>query len=235
MQFAAMSTLAARTLPQQSQIINSLASTEVYLAIALLVIGTLLVIFGYKAYKFIVVFNCILLGMWLGGMLGQRAQVATVAAVLGALLLGAISWPLMKYAVAVCGGLVGAVIGMIVWVYCEQPVDMAWAGGLIGLVVLGMLSFILFKTSVILFTCVQGAAMFVLGVVALLVKYTAWSSEINSSLSNKPALMPILVGSVALLGLLWQHHWHGLIGHEGGKSGGGSSSSSGGTDSAKKK
>lgn len=218
--------LAIRTLPEESQIISSLPSTELFFAIALFVIGSLLVLFGYKAYKFIVVFNCIALGFWLGGILGQRAQIATVCAVVGALLFGAISWPLMKYAVAVCGGLVGAVIGMLIWAYCEQPVEMAWAGGLIGLVVLGMLSFILFKTSVILFTCVQGSAMLVLGATALLMKYTSWSSDINNNLVNKPALMPILISSVAILGLLWQHQRHGFIGHEGAPGSSGKSSSS---------
>ncbi len=125
----------------------------------------------------------------------------------------------MKYAVAVCGGLVGAVVGMAVWAYCEQPANMAWAGGLIGLIVLGMLSFILFKTSVILFTCVQGSIMFVLGSAALLIRYTPWASEVGNSLNHKPVLMPLLVSSIAALGLLWQHQRHGLIGNDGAPAG----------------
>jgi hypothetical protein len=213
--------LAARTLPAQSRVLEHLATAEVFFALSLLIIGVLLMLFGYTAHKWIVVFNCIALGFWLGGLLGQRAQIATVAAVIGALLFGAVSWPLMKYAVAVCGGLVGAVVGMVIWVYFDQPTNMAWAGGLVGIALLGMLSFILFKTSVILFTCVQGAAMFVLGTAALLIKYTPWSNEVDNSLAHKPVLMPLLVISVALLGLIWQHQQHGLIGNDGPGGGGG--------------
>lgn len=230
-------TLAAAVLPEQSKLLAHLATAEIYFPIALLIIGALFILFGFKAYKWVVVFNCIALGFWLGGLLGQKAQVATVAAVIGALLFGAISWPLMKYAVAVCGGLVGAVIGMVIWAYCEQPVDMAWAGGLVGLVILGMLSFILFKTSVILFTCVQGAAMLVLGTAALLIKTTPWATTIDSNLAGKPILMPLLVMSVAVLGLLWQHQKHGLIGNDGAPAGGGGKKSSSGpsaSDSGKK-
>ncbi len=212
-----LSLLASQTLPAQARILGTLAGAEVYFSIVLLIIGALFILFGYKAYKWIVVLNCVALGFWLGGLLGDRAQIATVAAVLGALLCGAISWPLMKYAVAICGGLVGAVIGMVLWAYFNQPVDIAWAGGLVGLTILGMLSFILFKTSVILFTCVQGAAMFVLGTSALLIKYTPWSSDIGANLTNKPVLLPLLVTSIALLGLIYQHQKHGLLGHEGGK------------------
>jgi hypothetical protein len=219
-----VTTLAAQTLPEQSKVLDSLAAAEVFFPTALLIIGMLLIFFGYKAYRAIVVFNCVALGFWLGGLLGERAQIATVAAVLGALLFGAISWPLMKYAVAVCGGLVGAVVGMAVWAYCEQPVDMAWAGGLTGLVVLGMLSFVLFKTSIILFTCVQGATMFVLGSSVLLMRYTPWASEVANSLNHKPVLMPLLVVSIALLGLIWQHQRHGLIGNDGAPTRGGGGS-----------
>src|SRR5207248_3732639 len=133
--------LAAQTLPEQSRVIDSLVGAEVFFAAALSIIGVLLMMFGFKAYRWIVVFNCVALGFWLGGLLGEKAQITTVAAVLGALLLGAMSWPLMKYAVAVCGGLVGAVVGMAVWAYCEQPPEMAWAGGLMGVAVLGLLCF----------------------------------------------------------------------------------------------
>lgn len=215
-----LSILAANTLPEQSRVLDSLVSAEVFFPTAFLIIGFLLILYGFKAYRWIVVFNCVALGFWLGGLLGERAQIATVAAVLGALLFGAISWPLMKYAVAICGGLVGAVVGMAIWAYCEQPVNMAWAGGLIGLVVLGMLSFILFKTSVILFTCVQGAAMLVLGSAALLIKFTPWSTEVGYSLNHRPVLMPLLVLSIAFLGLLWQHQKHGFIGNDGAPAGG---------------
>ena len=216
----------AAILPEQAKILTHLATAEIYFPIALLVIGSLFILFGFKAYKLIVVFNCIALGFWLGGLLVQRAQIATVAAVIGALLLGAISWPLMKYAVAVCGGLVGAVIGMVAWAYFDQPVGMAWAGGLVGLVILGMLSFILFKTSVILFTSLQGAAMLVLGTAGLLIKVTPWAKDINTNLTEKPILMPLLISSVAILGLLWQHQRHGLIGNDGAPPGASSKKSS---------
>ncbi len=215
--------LALQSLPEQQRLLTSLTESDLFFPVAFLVLGLLVVLFGYMAHRWIVVVNCVALGFWLGGLLGQRAQIATVAAVLGALLFGAISWPLMKYAVAVCGGLVGAIIGMAVWAYCEQPLNMAWAGGLVGLAVLGMLSFILFKTSVILFTSVQGALMFVLGAAALFIRYTPWSSQAQDAFTHRPILMPLLVLSIALLGLIWQHQKHGLIGNEGAPGGAGKS------------
>lgn len=224
--------LAAGVLPEQRQALESLGKAEVFFPIALLVIGVLLLLFGFKAHKAVVVFNCIALGFWIGQRLGEKAQIASVAAIIGAVLLGAISWPLMKYAAALCGGLVGAVVGMVTWQWFDLPPDLNWAGGLSGLILLGMLSFLLFKFSVILFSCIQGAAMLVLGVSALLIKYTPFNHDVANNLNNKPVLMPLLVFSVALLGIIFQQQKHGLLGGEGASK---ASSSSGSGDAKAKK
>ena len=155
--------------------------------------------------------------------------------IIGAVLLGAISWPLMKYAVAASGGMVGAIAGMSLWVYFGQPEADRWAGGLIGLVLLGMLSFVLFKASVILFSCIQGATMLVLGVCGLLMKYKPWENIVYTNLNNKPVLMPVIVFAVALLGIIHQHQKHGLLGDAGAGGGKGGGAPAGGGDAAKKK
>ena len=211
--------LAAQSLPQQARLLEVLSGAQVFFPVALCIIGALLMIFGFKAYRWIVLLNFVALGYYLGNLLGQRGQIGLVGAIAGALLMGAAALPLMKYGVALCGGLVGAVIGMVIWAYCEQPLDMAWAGGLVGLAVLGMLSFIWFKTTVILFTCVEGAAMLVLGTSALLIRFTPWSTQVDWSLAHRPVLLPLLVTCTAILGLFWQHQRHGLIGNDGAPSG----------------
>jgi len=218
-----MFTLASQSLPQQSQLLKDLADAKIYFPIALCVIGSLLMIWGYKAYKWIVLLNFIALGWFIGPMV-VRSQttndkggqdLAIVMAIAGAVLMGVLAWPLLRYAVAACGGLVGFVIGMVVWAYCDQPLNLAWAGGLVGLAILGMLSFVLFKTTVILFTSIEGAGMFVFGTCALLMHYAPWQKQVSTSLDTKPILLPLVVGTIAAIALFWQHQQHGLIGHEG--------------------
>ena len=231
-----VSLLAAHSLPQTSRILDVLAGAQLYFPIALIVIGALLMIFGFKAYRWIVLLNCIALGYWVGSMLGDRAQIGLIGGILGAVLMGAAAMPLMKYAVAACGGLVGMVLGMVVWAYCEQPLDMAWAGGLVGLAVLGMLTFILFKTTVIVFTSIEGAALLVLGLSALLIRYSPWSHQVDDQLTHRPILLPILVLSTAIVALFWQHQKHGLIGNDGapaGKAAGGGGGGGGGESKKK--
>src|SRR6185437_14179405 len=115
------SLLATSTLPEQGQLLHSLARAEVFFTALLLVVGALILLFGWKAYRWVVVTNCIALGYWVGNSLVDKAQIATVGAHVGAVLLGVVCWPLMKYAVALCGGIVGAIVGMAFWTYFQQP------------------------------------------------------------------------------------------------------------------
>ena len=56
----------------------------------------------------------------------------------GALLLGVLSWPLMKVTVSLMGALVGGMAGMLLWGYLftvagqPQLAPYAWTGGLLG-------------------------------------------------------------------------------------------------------
>jgi hypothetical protein len=226
--------LIAQTLPQQTQLLTDLINARILFPIALCAIGALLMAYGFKAYKWIVLSNFIAVGWWLGPLLVKNQlagkggdDLALVASIAGAVVMGLIASPLLRYTVAACGGMVGFIIGMVAWAYCDQPMNMNWAGGLMGMAVLGMLSFVLFKTTVILFTSIEGAALFVFGACALILRYQPWQEQVNTSLATKPVLLPLAIVTLTVIALFWQHQQHGLIGHEGapaaGKAGGASS------------
>jgi hypothetical protein len=223
MEAVMLDTLIAQNLPQQTQLLTDLTNARVFFPIALCIIGTLFMAFGFKAYKWIVLSNFAAIGWWLGPLLARKSphvgplsdDFTLLASIAGAVLMGLIAWPLLKYTVAACGGMVGFFIGMVVWAYCDQPLNMTWAGGLVGMVLLGMLSFVLFKTTVILFTSVEGAALFVFGICALGLQFQPWQEQIRASLNGRPILLPLAVGTLTALALFWQHQRHGLIGHEG--------------------
>jgi hypothetical protein len=218
-----------RILPQEVTVLEALSKAETFIPITVGIGGAAMILFGWKVYKWIVVLNCIALGFWVGNMMGEAAQITMVSAIIGGILLGAISWPMMKYAVALCGASVGFVLGMVVWTYFQpEHVKLAWAGGLVGLVLFGMLSFTLFKTNVILFTCVQGAAMLVLSASAILIKHSQWKTEVHQNLTQKPVLLPLLVIAVSAVGIFLQHRMHGLVGNEGSLNGAGKKPAGGG-------
>ncbi|MBC8107925.1 MAG: hypothetical protein H7Z14_15155, partial [Anaerolineae bacterium] len=110
------------------------------------------------------------------------------------------------------------------WRSCNLEPHLAWAGALIGLVAFGMLSFILFKTSVMMFTSLQGAVMLTFGILGLVFKYQSITPQIVQHLQVKPFLLPLAIFIPTILGLIYQQHQanEGATSSGGGGGGGGS-------------
>jgi hypothetical protein len=82
--------------------------------------------------------------------------------------------------------------------------DAFWAGAFVGLVLCGMLAFVLWKLSIVLFTSVSGSTVAVIGAIALLLSIDGWSPTITEGLSANRVIIPLLVFVPAAIGLIWQ-------------------------------
>ena len=90
------------------------------------------------------------------------------------------------------------------------------------MVALGMLSFVLFRFSVIVYLSVQGGAMLVFGILGLAYKYDDMANSLSSSMHGKPFLLPMILFLPMIGGLFYQHHkWSGPEPATGGGSAGG--------------
>jgi len=203
-------------LAHPDQLMPHLQSMSVVWAIVFLTAGLVCILNGYKFYKPVTVVLALLIGASVGWALGQKIQAESyiTAGCLGALLAAA-SLPLMKYAVAIMGGLSGSFIGANAWTAVGRLMaesankpntspDTCWIGALIGLVVFGMLAFILFKLSVVLFTSVSGSTLAVMGAMALLLQVPQWQGTVTKSMSSHTVVLPMLVLVPALIGLILQ-------------------------------
>jgi hypothetical protein len=191
----------------QSELLTLCREANSAAAILLILAGLIFLLWGLYAFKTLVVLNAACVGGWLGYLVGQRSGAALPAAVVGAFVAGAVAWPMMKYAVAIMGGLIGTVIGMTVWRSSGLDPAFAAAGGGMGLIFFGMLSFILFRTSVMMFTSLQGACMLTFGLLCLVYKLRLFDVKlIDAKLVNAPMAVPIIVGLAAIIGVLYQNN-----------------------------
>jgi hypothetical protein len=192
-------------------------------AVVFIVVGVICLVNGYKFYKAAIIGLALLTGMiggyWFGGLIGSPFIVAIC---LG-LLLAVVAFPLMKYAVAVFGGIAGAFAGANLWAGSADainriaarssgtaeaaatiPSNAYWIGALVGLLVCGMLAFILFKLSVEVLTAVGGATIAVIGVIALLLGHEPWRDAVAAGLQSSQFVIPMLVFVPAIIGLILQ-------------------------------
>jgi hypothetical protein len=203
-------------LAHPDQLMPHLQSMSVIWAVVFLTAGLVCILNGYKFYKPVTVTLALLIGATVGWALGQRIQAESyiTAGCLGALLAAA-CLPLMKYAVALMGGLSGSFIGANAWTAVGKlmaesankvntSADTCWIGALIGLVVFGMLAFILFKLSVVMFTSISGSTLAVFGAMGLLLQVPQWQASVTRSMSSHTIVLPLLVLVPAVIGLILQ-------------------------------
>lgn len=205
------------TLAQPAALVENLQALSVVWAVVFLIVGLLCMLNGYRFYKTSTVAIALMIGLFAGYWVGQQIHAPFIVAGCMGLLLAAIAFPLMKFAVAIFGGVTGAFIGANLWAGIasalnkaadtEIPVDAYWIGALVGLMLCGMLAFILFKLSIVMFTSVSGATIAVLGGLALLLSFDPWHDAIKSGLTASQLVVPLLVFVPAVIGLILQETW----------------------------
>lgn len=174
------------------------------MAALLVLAGVIYLLFGFYLFKVLITVNAGIMGGYLGAVIGAKFDAALAATILGAFICAAICWPLMKWAVAVMGGLVGAAIGAGIWRSAGLDPGFAWAGAMTGLVGFGMLSFILFRGSIMMYTSLQGAVMLVFGILGLIYKYHQLAPQVTNGLTVNALVMPMTILIPAIIGVIFQ-------------------------------
>ncbi len=206
-------------IPSQDQIVDALLDLThsqygAVLAMLLFACGLVYMLQGWKIFKILVVANVAVLGAAVGSYVGSMARGENTwmyASIAGAMLLGGLAWPLMKYAVSLLGGMVGSFVGYGLWHYAANASDhpeilqYAWVGALVGLITLGLLAFVILRFVVMIVTSIQGAVMGLGGVLAMMLKYMA--EDLEAPLRENDHLMVILIGVPAIIGFVFQCCW----------------------------
>lgn len=201
-------------MPSQADYINSLSSIHILAAIAMVICGVVYLLYGWKIFKVLVVVNTAIIGAAIGahaaGML-KGPNMPIFGGLAGAVLLGALAWPLMKWAVSFMGALAGAFLGYWAWLtvvtatHVQGLEQYSWVGALLGLVTLGLLAFIIFRAVIITFTSFQGAMLVTSGALALGMTFQSIGPDLKNALMSNQHLLPILVLVPALIGAAFQH------------------------------
>ncbi len=168
------------------------------------VTGVLCVTNGYKWHRGLIVLLAAILGVYSGTVFGERIGSVNIVAACTAVLFAVVAWPMLRYSVALFGGLAGAFAGANAWTALGFPTAQHQYGAVIGLIVVGMLAFMAFRVVVILLTSIGGSAMLVMGAIAALMEVQAWKSGLLEALTANHLVVPIITASVAAIGMVYQ-------------------------------
>lgn len=172
----------------------------------LIICGFLFLFNGFKLHRQLIALTGAIVGGYLGAGLAMRVGLPVLAgAPAGAILLGVVAWFATAWSVAAVGSICGAFFGAAAWsVYAMDP-RLTWCGALAGAVVVGILCFVIFRISVILFTSLQGSAMLVMGVLGVAYQYPVMRPHLAQSVPTWRYSLPSVIFVLMLIGLAYQY------------------------------
>src|SRR5687767_14511677 len=102
-------------LTQPEKLLDSLAQIPLIAASMIVVIGILCVLNGYRWHKWVVITLAFMLGLAVGHILSQHMGKSAIVAIALGVLFASIATPMLRWTVAIFGGLTGAFLGANAW------------------------------------------------------------------------------------------------------------------------
>jgi hypothetical protein len=188
---------------------NQIASLSWFHAIIAISFGIVYLLYGWRIFKVLAVICFGMIGLFGGMYFGERVDNALWGGIIGLIVLAIVSIPLMKWSICILGALAGGTLTAAVWYAFELPQLYMWAGGAVGLVAGGMISFIIFKIAVMLFTSLGGSITMMAGVLALLHQFQAISDPNTTAIYDYVHLqswfLPVVLILPTVIGVYTQN------------------------------
>ncbi|OHB64113.1 MAG: hypothetical protein A2Y77_11545 [Planctomycetes bacterium RBG_13_62_9] len=176
-------------------------------ALTFIAFGTVWLFYGWRIFKILVTICFGLLGLFLGVWAneqlidGNSFWLALICVVFFAVL----SVPFMRWGVSILGALSGGILTSGAWLALGLPQQYIWAGGLVGLIAGGMISFIIFKIAVILFTSLGGSVLLAVGALAVVHGNLLTEEDFKELISTYQWLLPALLLVPMIVGMFLQN------------------------------
>ena len=190
--------------PAQIDILKGCETMSTGAATLLVIAGIVYLLYGFAFFKWLVMLNAAVLGAMVGLKLGHAYDAAIPCAIVSGFLAAAITWHSMKYSVAIMGGIFGAVLGASLWHAFDLDAQYAWSGAGMGLILFGLLAFIVFRESLMMYMSLQGSVMLVFGILGLIYKLNDVGPVITNKATVTPFLLPLAIFIPAIIGIIYQ-------------------------------
>ena len=184
--------------------ITSLQGIE---ALILISFGAICLFYGWRIFKILVIISFSMLGLAIGWFFTKRFIVGFEplwGGIICMLVLGISSISLVKWAVCTLGAIAGGAVTAGIWYAAGLSDQYIWAGALIGMVAGGMISFIVFKISIMLFTSIGGSILIVAGILTLLYLHHATQQRLEDYFFTERWFLPVIVIIPTFAGLYIQ-------------------------------
>ena len=178
-------------------------------ALMFVAFGVICLFYGWRIFKALTIMAFALIGLLAGILISQKMGISNnpILGIMLGIIFGIVAVPMMRWAVGILGACSGAIITGGLWFAFKLPDQYLWAGALTGLVAGGMISFIVFKIAVMLFTSVGGSAMIVAGMLSLLYRYSETTAKTQELFLGPKWFIPAALILPTVFGIYWQNRF----------------------------
>jgi hypothetical protein len=185
-----------------------ITSLNVLEAMTFISFGAVCLLYGWRVFKILVVISFALLGLFFGVTISDKLNGENhrlIGGLIGLGLMGAVSVPLMRWAVSILGAIAGGILTSGIWYACGLTEKYIWAGALVGIIAGGMISFIIFKIAVMLFSSLGGGTLIVIGILALLYLYPETTEQVHDLVFTTKWFLPVVLIIPTAVGVIVQN------------------------------
>lgn len=189
---------------------EQIVSLSWFQAVIAISFGLVYLLYGWRIFRILVVICFALIGLFLGILAGQKFGSELMGAVMGTIILAVVAIWLVKWCVSLLGAAAGGIVTGGLWYAAGLPEQYIWAGACIGIIAGGMMSFILLKISVMLFTSMGGAVILAVSFLALLYRYETQvlspaTDNIHRLIFDKTWFLPLAIIIPTIIGMIVQN------------------------------
>ena len=180
---------------------NQVTSLELLEALTFISFGVVCLFYGWRVFKILVVISFALIGLMVGVYTNQRliGGSGVWMGIIAMVLFAVFSVPMMRWGVSILGAAAGGILTGGAWYALRLPEQYIWAGGLVGVIAGGMISFIIFKNAVLLVTSFGGSVLVVVGALAIMYDYMSATVDVQQLLFTQKWFLPAaLLGPMAV-------------------------------------
>lgn len=186
---------------------ESITSLDKLEAVTFISFGVVCLFYGWRVFRILVTISFALIGLfvgiWTNKLLigGNEVWLGIICMVLFAFF----SVPLMRWGVSILGAAAGGVLTGGGWYALGLPEQYIWAGIIIGVVAGGMISFIIFKAAVMLFTSLGGSILMVMGILAIIYRYMGLDEQVKELVFVHKWFLPAMLLVPMVAGMFLQN------------------------------
>lgn len=175
-------------------------------ALTFICFGIVCLLYGWRIFKILVTLCFALVGLFIGLIVNEKLVGGNGMwlGLMGMIMMAVLSLPLMRWGVSALGAVAGGILTGGIWYAFELPDNYIWAGALAGLIAGGMISFIVFRLAVVLFTSFGGGALIVTAVLAILHRYMLDAGRIQELVYDYHWFLPVSFLVPTLVGIVIQ-------------------------------